>query len=215
MNFFYTRCLLLLILLIFNNSYGQKILYHEYSPTASDWDIIEWNTKKNLEKGFILKEYVDEKGRVTELFFFKDNNLLEEYLCYLPNKVTFEYFEDKIVETLYQSNEFPLATDCEMWYKSIYHLSKDDEIELVERFSEFDFSGMNSREIESMKKSLQSEHFIQKADSEQALQIEYYYYSFAKMNGIYPVSKNYVFDKNDEYFENEPEKSSIKQSLKQ
>lgn len=35
------------------------------------------------------------------------------------------------------------------------------------------------------------------------------------MNGIYPVSKNYVFDENDEYFENEPEMSSIKKGLKQ
>lgn len=197
-----------------NNSYGQKILYHEYSPTASDWDVIEWNTKKNPEKDFILKEYVDENGRVTELSFLKDNNLLEGYLCYLPNKVTFEYFEDKIVETLYQSNEFPLATDCEMWYKSIYHLNKDNEIELIERFSKFDFSGMNSEEIEDAKKQLLPEHFIEAPEDTNMLWVDSYYYSFAKMNGIYPVSKNYFFDENDEYFKNEPEKSSIKQSLK-
>jgi len=214
MNCLNVRYLILLIFLITYNSYGQKILYHEFSPTASDWDIIKWNTKKNPEKDFILKEYVDEKGRVTGLEFLKDNKPFEGYLCYLPDKVTFEYYDNKIVETLYQSNEFPLATDCEMWYKSIYHLNKDNTIEFVERFSKFDFSGMNSDEIKKLKEYLQPEYYLEKADSENSLQIEYYYYSFSKMNGIYPVSKNYIFDENDEYFENEPERSSIKQSLK-
>ena len=101
-----------------------------------------------------------------------------------------------------------------MWYKSIYHLNNSNEIEYVERFSIFDFSGMNSDEIKKLKEYLQPEYYLEKADSDNSLQIEYYYYSFAKMNGIYPVSKNYVFDENDEYFENEPERSSIKQSLK-
>src|SRR5690606_35071795 len=113
-----------------------------------------------------------------------------DYLCYLPNKVTFEYYENMIVEILYQSNEFPVATDCEMWYKSIYHLNKDNEIELIEHFSKFDFSGMNLTEIESLKGYLQPEHFIEKPEATNMLQIEYYYHSFAKMNGIYPVSKN-------------------------
>jgi len=119
MNCFNFRFIIFVILSITHNSYGQKILYHEFSPTASDWDIIEWNTQKSTEKDFILKEYVDEKGRVTALEFLKDNKLLENYLCYLPNKITFEYYDSKIVETLYQSNDFPAATDCDMWYKSI------------------------------------------------------------------------------------------------
>lgn len=214
MNCLHARYLFFLIFLITYNSYGQKIIYHEFSPTASDWDIIEWNTKKNPEKDFILKEYVDEKGRVTELEFLKDNNLLQNYLCYLPNIITFEYYDNKIVETLYQSNEFPFATDCEMWYKSIYHLNKDNTIESVERLSIFDFSGMNSHEIDSLKKHPLPEHFIEALEGTNMLQLDYYYYSFAKMNGIYPVCKNYIFDENDEYFENEPERSSIKQSLK-
>lgn len=159
---------------IATNSYGQKILYHEYSPTASDWDVIEWNTKKNPEKDFILKEYVDEKGRVTALDFLKDNKLLENYLCYLPNKITFEYYDNKIVETLYQSYEFPVATDCEMWYKSIYHLNEDNTIELVERFSIFDFSNMNSDEIERAKRQQLPEHFIEAPEGANMLQIEYY-----------------------------------------
>ena len=199
-----------------SNSYGQKILYHEYSPTASDWDVIEWNTKKNPKKDFILKENVDEKGRVTVLEFLYDNKFFEDYVCYLANKVTFEYYDNKIVETLYQSNELPNATDCEMWYKSIYHLNENNEVELVERFSIFDFTDMNSHEIENVKNYFKPEYYIENANSENSLQIEYYYYSFAKMNGIYPASKNYVLDIEyfgNEYFSDEPEFSSLKQAL--
>jgi len=94
------------------------------------------------------------------------------------------------------------------------HLNNDNTIELVERFSIFDFSAMNSDEIENAKKQLLPEHFIEAPEGANMLQIEYYYYSFAKMKGIYPVSKNYVFDENDKSYEDEPEKSSIKQSLK-
>lgn len=74
---FFNTCYLFFLAFAINNSYGQKILYHEYLPTASDWDIIEWNTKKNPEKDFILKEYVDEKGRVTTLEFLYNNKLLK------------------------------------------------------------------------------------------------------------------------------------------
>src|SRR5690606_2251249 len=88
------------------------------------------------------------------LEFLKDNKLFEDYVCYLANKVTFEYYDNKIVETLYQSNEFPVATDCEMWYKSIYHLNKDNKIESVERYSIYDISNMSSDEIENVKSIL-------------------------------------------------------------
>ncbi|SEH67187.1 hypothetical protein SAMN02927937_00801 [Paenimyroides aquimaris] len=217
MKFFNIRYLFFLAFAI-NNSYGQKILYHEYLPTASDWDIIEWNTKKNPEKDFILKEYVDDKGRVTALEFLKDNKLFEDYVCYLANKVTFEYYDNKIVEPLYQSNEFPVATDCEMWYKSIYYLNKDNKIESVERYSIYDISNMSSDEIENVKKYFKPEHFIETPETKKMLWVDYYYYSFAKMNSIYPVNEDYVLDVEyfgQEYFTDEPEFPSIKQSLKQ
>lgn len=46
------------------------------------------------------------------------------------------------------------------------------------------------------------------------LQVDYYYYhSFARMNGFYPVNKNYEFI-SDYYYGDQPEKESIQEELK-
>ena len=102
-----------------------KVLYHSYSPTASSWDIIEWNVSDTSDNKWLLKETLDSQGRVVELEFLKDGNLIDDPLCYLANRVIFEYNENQIIETLYHSNQQLLATDCEMHYRTIYHLDKN------------------------------------------------------------------------------------------
>lgn len=70
--------------------------------------------------------------------------------------------------------------------------------------------------VENLKKYFKPEYFIETHEAIKMLWVDYYYYSFAKMNGIYPVSKNYVLDIEyfgQEYFTDEPEFPSVKEVL--
>lgn len=196
------------ILFFINFTKGQEtLLYHSYIPTASSWDIIKWNVKDTINIPCILKETVDNQGRVKQLEFLKNGKLIGDILCYLANKVTFEYNSNKIIETLYQGNEVPLATDCEMYYKTVYYLDVDGFITKTESFAKYDFSKSSKLEIKQLKEWV-PEYVAKLAENETNLEIDYYYHSFAKMNGIYPVQKNFKFT-NDNYYDNEPETQSI------
>lgn len=198
-----------IIVLVYLTSlaYGQeKVIFHEYTPTASGWDIIRWNLSDTTNVIWTLKETADEKGRVKELDFLKNGDLIDDCLCYLANRVTYEYSIGQIIERLYQGDQELLATDCEIPSKSIYHLDSQNFILKIETFSKYDFSGMDSTEIKKWKEWV-PEYEVQTPDSSQ-LQVDYYYHSFAKMNGIYPVSRNYKLA-NDYYYGDEPEKTSI------
>jgi hypothetical protein len=207
------RIVLTLIFVVISSlAFGQnKVLFHEYSPTASSWDILEWNLPDTTGKVWVLKETVDKEDRVIELEFLKDGKLIPDPLCYLANRVTFKYEDGKIIETLFSGQKHLLATDCEMPYKTIYHLDKDNKIEKMETFAEFDYAAVDSATIEQLKEWV-PEHKIIEAKEGQ-LQVDYFYHSFAKMNGIYPVSNGYELIE-DYYYGDEPEKSSIKEGLK-
>lgn len=202
----------LLLVLNFSLAFGQdKVLFHEYSPTASSWNILEWNVPDTTGKVWILKETVDKEGRVVELAFLENGQLVSDPLCYLANRVTFSYEDGKIIETLFLGRNYLLATDCEMPYKTIYHLDKSDHIEKLEAFAEFDYTQFDSATIAQLKEWI-PEHKVTKA-TDSPLQVDYYYHSFAKMNGIYPVSVGFELIE-DYYYGDEPEKSSIKNGLK-
>ncbi|WP_373060317.1 hypothetical protein [Zunongwangia sp. H14] len=207
------RKIQLIVFLIFTTNFvlGQnKILFHQYSPTASSWDIVKWNLKDTTGVNFILKEIVDKQGRVKELDFLEKGKLIKDPLCYLANKVTYKYKNNEIIETLYQNDHPILATDCEMNYKRIYHLDKEKNIDKIEYFSKYDFSQIDSTEIKQWKEWV-PEYKVVTPDSTQ-LEIEYYYHSFSKMNGAYPVSKNYKFI-DDYYYGDQPEKESVLKGL--
>jgi hypothetical protein len=212
--------IILLILLSCNSEdKKRKILYHEYRPTSSSWDIIEWNIKNPSKKQFVLKEIVDSLERVESLEFLMDGEIISPTLCYLANKITYKYEQNIIIEKLYHSENELLATDCESWFKSTYHLDNIGKIERIERFSKYDFSKMDSIEIQKWKNEWAPEYREVKPDSIK-LFVDYYYYSFAKMNRNYPVSENNkLSEKNyDFYFGktsiSEPEKTSILEGIK-
>ena len=195
----------------------KEILYHEYRPTSSSWDIVEWNIKKPNEKRFVLKETIDSLGRVKKLEFLMDGEIIAPTLCYLANKITFKYDQNQIIEKLYHSENEMLATDCESWFKSIYHLNNSKKIIKIERFSKYDFTDIDSDKIEKWKTEWAPEYRIEKPDSTE-LNIYYYDFSYAKMNGAYPVSENFKIDEDSysTYYGNddEPEKTSILNGIK-
>jgi hypothetical protein len=192
-------------------AHGQeKVIYHEYSETASSWDIIRWNLTDTTNVIWKVKEIDDEKGRVKELDFLKNGALVDDYLCYLANRVTYEYKKQEIIERFFHEDQELLATECEMPFKKIYHLDNQNFITKTEVFAKYDFAGMDSSQIKQWKEWV-SAYKVEIPDSE-PLEVDYYEYSFAKMNGIYPVSRNFKLTE-DGYYGDEPEKSGIKKGI--
>jgi hypothetical protein len=190
---------------------AQEVDYHMYSPTASGWDIVEYSLYDTSGTKYLLKEYIDTKGRVTELQFLKDGLLIDDPLCYLANRVTFEYSENRIIETLYHGEQTLIATDCEMYFQTTYHLGNEGYIIETESLAKYDFNGLEKNEIEKWKEWV-PELKIVKDTTGLNLQVEYYYHSRAKMNGVYPVNRNYVLVE-DGYYGDEPERISILKGL--
>lgn len=199
-------------LIIFASTiFGQKTLYHEYIPTASSWDIVKWNIENQEKFEWVIQESVDEYNRVKELKFLRNGKIVDSPLCYLASKVKFEYSENKITEILFHGNDTLIAQDCEMYYKSIYHLNGKKQIIRVETFWKFDTT-YSKESIEELKEYIPEYSNSVLTDSSQ-MEIEYYYYSFAKMNGKYPVSEAYELQ-DDYYYGDEPEKTSIIEGLR-
>jgi hypothetical protein len=192
------------------NLQQSKILYHTCYETSSDWDIVQWNTIDTTNYPVVIKESVDDKGRVIELEFLSHGKYAGS-LCYLANRVTYEYKEDTITETLYWGNRPLYATDCEVPYKRKYYLDKDYYITKVVSFALYNSDGLSQKDIANWKKWV-PEYSVTDSNSDE-LFIEYYIYSFAKYNGIYPVSRNYVLS--DEcIYGCQPEKESIEKGIK-
>ena len=149
-----TKLIILVLLQIFLFDYlfsQDKILYHHISRTPSSWNIVEWNIKQVQDKKWLLEEYVDEKGRVVELCFYKEGSLNYRHQCYLANRVTFEYEENKIIETLYLNNNPIFWNDCGKNHKSIYYLDKEGYIEKVDYVYEFNSNKKSEYTINDFK----------------------------------------------------------------
>lgn len=182
----------------------EKVVYHSILAGVSDKRpiIIEkWNN--NVFRIKQIRETTDKKNRVTKLEFLR-NSKLSEYGYFPITKVTYEYTENKIIETSYDKNGETLYVDKHVaHYQSIYHLNKNGFIEKVERISDFKkrdsiWSELNmlppsKAELEKESKEYQLYYY-----SEKPIEIEFYKYSYSKLDGIYPVSEDYIVENNYE-----------------
>lgn len=202
-----------IIILIVGNqlSCQEKVLFHKYYPTASSWKITDWNVSDRLSNKFIIKETVDTKGRVKELQFLKNGKLIPNMLCYVANRVTYEYKKNQIIERFFQNNDTPVSNECEMPYMKIYHLNKN-YIKSIETFYKLDTISFSKNEIDYLK-TIVPEKVTILCDSTSNSEIEYYYYSYAKNNYKYPTNKGYKFKYGHFYYDEEPVKSSIIRGL--
>lgn len=192
--------------------YGQSTtLYHEFQPTASGWDVVEWNVKDTSGKTFLIKETVDSSNRVAELQFLCNGNLISDHLCYLPNRVTFEYIENTIVEKAFSGDKPLLGYPCENYHKSIYYLDSQNIIIKIEREAIVEYADSGSSEIRTFEDNFPF-HIALYPDSSEFLRLDYYFYSFAKLDGLYPVSKNYNLAE-DYFYGEEPETASIRKGI--
>ncbi|WP_298903500.1 hypothetical protein [uncultured Psychroserpens sp.] len=184
-----------------SDSSEQKVIYHSILVGTYDKRplIIEkWNNNGSSKKQ--IRETIDKKNRVTKLEFLR-NDKLSEFGYFPIAKVTYEYSENKIIETAYDKYEETLFVDKHVaHYQSIYHLNKNGFIEKVERISDFkkrdsiwselNMSPPSNAELQEESKEYQLYYY-----SGKPIEIEFYKYSYSKLDGIYPVSKDYIVEK--------------------
>ena len=205
---------LLILITVSLFSFQQKVetvLFHEYSPTSSSWDITKWNILDTSDVRFVLEETVDWKGRVTELRYLDNGEIYADPLCYLPTRVTFSYDQNTITETLYHGREILLTTDCEMSYKKIYHLNSN-YIERIETFSKYDSINVPQDIINQLKKVVPEYTNYTCSDSVNT-SVEYYIHSYAKLNSIYPVNHGYRLDQENHFYGGQPEREAVENTL--
>lgn len=188
------------------NSQNERILFHEFSPTASSWNVEKWNIDEKTS-GYLIRETVDSKNRVIKLEFLKDKKVITNRICYLPTVVEYQYYSDKIIEKLYINGKPMEATECEMHYKAVYHL-KNNFLEKIEIFRKFDTVNNSDKEIIELKEYT-PEYSLINCEDDSNYEIEFYYHSFSKMDEIYPVNRNYKYNSEHYYYGDEPEAESI------
>lgn len=186
------------------DSSAQNVIYHSFLTGTNDKRpiIIErWKNKDYSKKQ--IRETIDNKNRVTQLEFLR-NGKLSEFGYFPIAKVTYEYAENKIIETTFDKYKETLYVDKYVaHYQSIYHLDKNGFIEKVERISDFEkrdsiyaelnISPPSKAELEQESKEYQFHYY-----SGKPIEIEFYKYSFTKLDGLYPVSEDYIVEKNYE-----------------
>jgi len=98
-----------------------------------------------------------------------------------------------------------------MPFKTIYHLN-NNYISRTETFRKFDTINFSKNELAELKKYV-SEYELNICNDSTNTEIEFYYHSFAKMNGVYPTNKDYKYDPNY-YYGDIPENKSIINGIK-
>lgn len=194
----------------FTSCQNERVLYHECCSTASSLQIDKWNIT-DKDNRCAMRETVDEKGRVKRLEFLINNG--GPSLCYLPTIVEYEYTENLIIETLFDNRkEKMIANECEMNYKTIYHLN-DGYIIKSETFFHIDSISYSPSEIEEVKKYINPYIEYEVVDTVNSF-VEFYALSFAKYNGKFPTNSGYEFPEGNYYYDREPVSSEIKNALK-
>ncbi len=171
-------------------AFAQTVLFHEYEMTASSWSLLRWNVDDTTGVKNILRETVDAQGRVSSLEFLKNGKIFTDKICYLPEKVEYEYTDSTITELLYSDGALMYQNDCEMWFKTVYHLDSNNFVFEKEVFSRKDTSEMSPDKTRWLDENL-PEYQLEELSPESYFFVTYYYYSWAKLNGLMPVSVTY------------------------
>lgn len=202
---------ILILICTFVNCSGKKEIYHEFEPTASDLSIVEWNISETNLPNYFLIETIDCKGRVIELKFFEKNKIITNRLCYLVPWIKFEYPNDTtIIQFNLDHNGNPEnGLECEVPSKVTYTLNKS-KIRILGSNPEYqlDFQHYldNGWTNESISQAIES----LKENQIRYQTIDYYSKSKSKLNGKYPVSKDFEISS---YYFNQLEKQEIEKAL--
>jgi hypothetical protein len=212
----YQQAFILSLFLFFNlQGAEERIVYHRiYTGSNEDRPIVvdSWNDDTGRKQ---IRETVDGKNRVKKIEFLRDGEL-SEYGNFPVALVTYEYIDNTIVETAYDKHEKNIYVDkYAAHYQSIYYLNPDGFIEDVKRISDFETvdpvwveTGIERPTQAQLEQESQEyfDHFYK----DKPFEVEFYKYSFHKLDGVYPVSENYSVDTN---YEKEYMDTSMEQGI--
>lgn len=200
MNYKHHYGLFLLLLACMRTGAAQeKIVYHKIYTGATDTRpvVIDlWNVSEG-EK--LIRETVDTNNRVVKLEFLR-NGALSGQGRFPIARITYEYDGNKIIETAYDESEQRIYVDKHAaHYQSIYHLDDDGFIGKVERAYDFETIDPVWEELGVERPSRadlekESEEYYAYFYKDKPLEVEFYKYSYYKLDGVYPVSKDYQLD---------------------
>jgi hypothetical protein len=203
------KLIFILGLIISQVACGQKVYYHEYYETASDFAITKWDCNNHDSLDMYVIEKVDEQNRVTELKFMKNGELNFGSLCYLSPWLKFDYPNDSTITVSYLNSEGqPEANiECEVPSMVKYNLTSDKKT-IKSSTDEFEFDPIPYLQNGWTKEGLEKAVLELKTENGNTSPfIDYYSKSLLKLNGKFPVSKD--FDQLNIYF-NEIEKKELK-----
>lgn len=183
----------LIIIFCFSNCTKlNKTYYHEYEESASDFRIVKWNLSIDSLPRNYIKETTDKFGRVIELKYFENKLLKTEHLCYLSTWIKYQYPNDSmIIQLNLGSDGNPESNfECGMPSKTIYYLTNDKR-KILKTETEFKIdtahylaNGFTKNSIKEVIKEI-------KKGEKTSWIIEGYSESISKLNGIFPISKEF------------------------
>jgi hypothetical protein len=163
----------LITVLLSGETYSQNVVFHLFRPTASVPQVIKWNVKNDSLAKYKIKETFDNNERVTSLTFLKGNEIYDAVPDAVPS-IKYEYKGDTIYEYYYGVKGMPLAENdtVEFPFYRKYVLSNDKK-HILKTYA------------------LYGNILI----SQKTKYVLYYIYSSKKDNGIFPMVKDFHFDK--------------------
>ncbi|WP_040280895.1 hypothetical protein [Psychroserpens damuponensis] len=147
----------------------------------------------------LIKETKDSKNRVIQLEFLRDGTY-SSFGNFPIAKVTYTYVENTIIETSYDKHGNTIYVDkFGAHYQSIYHLDDNGLIVKAERIYDFDTKDPVWKQLHMKpptKADLKTEarDYFTEYYANKPLEVEFYKYSYYKLNGVYPVSKDYQLE---------------------
>jgi len=169
-----------------------KTYYHEYEETASDYRIVKWNLSVDSLPRYYIKETTDKFGRVIELKYFENKVLKTDNLCFLSTWIKYQYPNDSVIIELnlgIDGNQ-ESSIECGKPSKTIYYLTNDKR-KILKTETEYKIDtalylagGFTKELIKEVVKE------IKKGEKTSWL-IDGYSESISKLNGIFPVSKEF------------------------
>ena len=203
--------LLIFILCFSNCTKKTKTYYHEFEETASDFRIVKWNLSIDSLPRNYIKETTDKFGRVIELKYFENKVLKTDHLCYLSTWIKYQYPNDSVIIELNIGDDGNPESnfECEIPSKTIYYTTKDRRTILKTEY-EYKIDTIFYLSHGFTKASIIEAIKEIKKREKTSWGIDGYSESFSKLNGIFPVSKDFDTTK---FNDNKLEMSEIIKAL--
>ncbi|MFY0602015.1 MAG: hypothetical protein JXR03_20240 [Cyclobacteriaceae bacterium] len=176
-----------------NSNLNLKKLYHEFDRTASSFRTSRRNIDTtNLPRHYFV-ETIDGRGRVIDIKFFENGSIIDDRLCYLSPWIKYECpNESTIIQYNLNANGTILSDiECETWYKTIYNLNDErteivntEVLYLIDTAKYINTYGWPKEQLLNTLKELHS-------NPPKLRMINGYEKSVAKLNGLFPTSKEF------------------------